>query len=86
MFDKDRSGFVSSSEIKAVMIEATIFLKQFSIGFQADVNGDNQVNFEEFKAMKTAKKQLPVTGVLVVKISIFSRNKCTIQSLQLFVV
>ena len=71
MFDKDRSGFASSSEIKAVManlgvyftddemqemmIEAKNVPKQLFIPFQADVNGDNQVDFEEFKAMMTAK-------------------------------
>ena len=75
VFDKDRSGFASSSEIKTVMAnlgvhfsdeeiqEMMIEVKTNEKGkepswqhfLQADVNGDNQVDFNEFKAMMTAK-------------------------------
>ena len=74
VFDKDRSGFASSSEIKTVManlgvhftdeeiqemmIEVTEISRSLSFSIKslkADVNGDNQVDFNEFKAMMTAK-------------------------------
>jgi len=58
VFDKDRSGFASSSEIKAVMSNLGVVFSDDEMQemmIEADVNGDNQVDFEEFKAMMTAK-------------------------------
>jgi len=58
VFDKDRSGFASSSEIKTVMSNLGVHFTDEEIQemmIEADVNGDNQVDFNEFKAMMTAK-------------------------------
>merc|ERR1711884_981429 len=54
VFDKDRSGFASSSEIKTVMANLGVHFSDEEIQemmIEADVNGDNQVDFNEFKAM-----------------------------------
>ena len=48
----------TDDEMQEMMLEVDMQLKQRTVEhflYQADVNGDNQVDFEEFKAMMTAK-------------------------------
>ncbi len=57
MFDKDGSGYVSSSEIKLVMATLGVNLTDDELQemvLEADIDGDGQVCFEEFYNMMTA--------------------------------
>lgn len=57
MFDKDGSGYVSSSEIKLVMSNLGLNLTDDELEemvMEADIDGDGQICFEEFYAMMTA--------------------------------
>ena len=57
MFDKDGSGYVSSSEIKLVMSNLGLNLTDDELEemvMEADIDGDGQICFEEFYSMMTA--------------------------------
>jgi len=57
VFDKDGSGYVSSSELKLVMQRLGVDFSDDELEemvLEADIDGDGQVCFEEFYAMMTA--------------------------------
>ena len=57
MFDKDGSGYVSSSELKLVMAKLGVDFTDDELTemfVEADIDGDGQVCFEEFYNMMTA--------------------------------
>ena len=57
VFDKDGSGYVSSSELKLVMNRLGVDFSDNELEemvLEADIDGDGQVCFEEFYAMMTA--------------------------------
>ncbi|XP_072976911.1 calmodulin-1 [Typha angustifolia] len=57
VFDKDQNGFISASELRNVMINLGEKLTDEEVEQmirEADVDGDGQVNYEEFVRMMTA--------------------------------
>ena len=57
VFDKDGSGYVSSSELKMVMSKLGVDFTDDELNemvLEADIDGDGQVCFEEFYNMMTA--------------------------------
>ncbi|XP_072994298.1 calmodulin-1 [Typha latifolia] len=57
VFDKDQNGFISASELRNVMMNLGEKLTDEEIEQmirEADVDGDGQVNYEEFVRMMTA--------------------------------
>ena len=57
VFDKDGSGYVSSSELKMVMSKLGVDFSDDELNemvLEADIDGDGQVCFEEFYNMMTA--------------------------------
>lgn len=57
VFDKDGSGYVSSSELKMVMSKLGVNFTDDELNemvLEADIDGDGQVCFEEFYNMMTA--------------------------------
>ena len=57
VFDKDGSGYVSSSELKLVMNKLGVNFSDDELEemvLEADIDGDGQVCFEEFYEMMTA--------------------------------
>ena len=57
VFDKDGSGYVSSSELKLVMSRLGVEFSDDEVTemfVEADIDGDGQVCFEEFYNMMTA--------------------------------
>ena len=58
VFDKDGNGFISASELKHVMTNLGEKLTNEEVNEmikEADIDGDGQINFEEFVAMMTSK-------------------------------
>ncbi|KAH9548283.1 hypothetical protein CY35_11G080200 [Sphagnum magellanicum] len=58
VFDKDQNGFISAAELRHVMINLGEKLTDEEINEmirEADVDGDGQVNYEEFVKMMMAK-------------------------------
>ncbi|KAK3578515.1 hypothetical protein CHS0354_007769 [Potamilus streckersoni] len=59
VFDKDGNGFISAAELRHVMANLGEKLTDEDVDEmirEADVDGDGQVNYEEFVKMMTAKK------------------------------
>ena len=57
VFDKDGSGYVSSSELKIVMANLGVHFTDDELEemvMEADIDGDGQICFEEFYNMMTA--------------------------------
>jgi calmodulin len=58
VFDKDQNGFISAAELRHVMINLGEKLTDEEVNEmirEADVDGDGQVNYEEFVKMMMAK-------------------------------
>ncbi|KAL3846942.1 hypothetical protein ACJMK2_017882 [Sinanodonta woodiana] len=58
MFDKDRNGFISSAELRHVMTTMGDKLTDLEVDEmirEVDIDGDGQVNYEEFVVMMTKK-------------------------------
>jgi len=58
VFDKDGNGHISASELRTVMTTLGEKLTDEEVDemiFEADLDGDGQVNYEEFVRMMTAK-------------------------------
>ena len=58
VFDKDGNGYISSAELRHVMTNLGEKLTDEEVDEmirEADIDGDGQVNYEEFVAMMTSK-------------------------------
>ena len=58
IFDKDGNGYISSAELRHVMTNLGEKLTDEEVDEmirEADIDGDGQVNYEEFVAMMTSK-------------------------------
>jgi calmodulin len=58
VFDKDQNGFISAAELRHVMINLGEKLTDEEVNQmiqEADINGDGQVDYEEFVKMMMAK-------------------------------
>merc|ERR1711994_994437 len=58
VFDKDGNGFISASELRQVMANLGEKLTDEEVDEmirEADIDGDGQVNYEEFVTMMTSK-------------------------------
>uniref|UniRef100_A0A8C5MSN3 EF-hand domain-containing protein n=1 Tax=Leptobrachium leishanense TaxID=445787 RepID=A0A8C5MSN3_9ANUR len=58
VFDKDRNGYISAAELRHVMTNLGEKLTDEEVDEmirEADIDGDRQVNYEEFVQMMTAK-------------------------------
>ena len=54
VFDKDKSGGISASELKMLLGESNVHTKDVvwkNMIKEIDLNGDGQISFEEFKNM-----------------------------------
>ncbi|KAF0892074.1 hypothetical protein E2562_013469 [Oryza meyeriana var. granulata] len=60
VFDKDQNGFISAAELRQVMANIGERLTDEEVGemiLEADVDGDGQINYEEFVKCMMAKKR-----------------------------
>uniref|UniRef100_A0A0E0GQE2 Calmodulin-like protein 1 n=1 Tax=Oryza nivara TaxID=4536 RepID=A0A0E0GQE2_ORYNI len=60
VFDKDQNGFISAAELRHVMANIGERLTDEEVGemiSEADVDGDGQINYEEFVKCMMAKKR-----------------------------
>jgi len=58
VFDKDGNGYISAAELRHVMTNLGEKLTDEEVDEmirEADIDGDGQVNYEEFVAMMTSK-------------------------------
>jgi calmodulin len=58
LFDKDGNGFISAAELRHVMTNLGEKLTDEEVDEmirEADIDGDGQVNYEEFVTMMTTK-------------------------------
>merc|ERR1712129_684429 len=58
VFDKDGNGFISAAELRHVMTNLVEKLTDEEVDEmirEADIDGDGQVNYEEFVTMMTSK-------------------------------
>ena len=58
MFDTDGNGFINAAELRQVMLNLGEKLTEEEVEMmikEADVNGDNLVNYEEFISMMNSK-------------------------------
>jgi len=58
VFDKDGNGYISASELKHVMSKLGVLFSDNELQemiAEADLDGDGQVNFQEFQAMMISK-------------------------------
>ena len=59
VFDMDRNGLISASELRHVMTNLGERLTDKQVDDmikEADIDGDGHINYEEFLAMMTAKR------------------------------
>ncbi|XP_006644879.3 calmodulin-like protein 1 [Oryza brachyantha] len=60
VFDKDQNGFISAAELRGVMANVGERLTEEEVGEmvrEADVDGDGQINYEEFVKCMMAKRR-----------------------------
>lgn len=59
VFDKDKNGYISAGELKLVMASLGEKLSDDEVNEmikEADIDGDGEINFEEFKRMMMLSK------------------------------
>ena len=55
VFDKDGNGFISAAELRHIMTNLEEKLTDDEMIREADVDGDGQINYEEFVKMMMSK-------------------------------
>jgi calmodulin len=58
VFDKDGNGFISAAELRHIMTNLEEKLTDDEMIREADVDGDGQINYEEFVKMMMSKSEL----------------------------
>ena len=58
VFDKDGNGFISAAELRHIMTNLEEKLTDDEMIREADVDGDVQINYEEFVKMMMSKSEL----------------------------
>ena len=58
VFDKDGDGFISAAELRHIMTNLEEKLTDDEMIREADVDGDGQINYEEFVKMMMSKSEL----------------------------
>ena len=59
IFDRDGNGFISAKEVHHVANAKLTDLQVDTMIKQADIDGDGQINYEEFVKLMTAKQPAP---------------------------
>jgi len=88
VFDKDGNGFISAAELRHIMTNLGEKLTDEEVDEmirEADIDGDGQINYEEFVKMMMSKELLGTETILTVQGTVGSKtNKIGVSGLRLF--
>ena len=84
VFDKDGNGFISAAELRHIMTNLGEKLSDEEVDEmirEADIDGDGQINYEEFVKMMMSKwASYAVTGIFAVPSTYVVFGRCSLES------